>query len=254
MNVLLRPRFQVWTVVVYTLCPFQTFFLIFFCKYEVANPQRRFLFLIPPLPFLDKGFYCFAFAIEFETCAKVKLCPLKIIISRILIKRDTKLVPKLVCKEQTIKPLSKVYNQSKNSKGGIRNNKKRCGVLATSYLQIINKNVYIVKRLYYSRYYCQTSLVDECTSCIQKVHSSIYKVHSSTGGVRLGFCICMTSKCLRNIRGSKSHFSLTVGKYLFEVSKITLEHCSNVILLTLNKYLPIGLIILHYFTKDRGWG
>ena len=37
-----------------------------------------------------------------------------------------------------------------------------------------------------------------------------------------------------------------VGKYLFKVSKITLDqrldgHCSNVILLTLNRYLPLGL-------------
>ena len=36
-----------------------------------------------------------------------------------------------------------------------------------------------------------------------------------------------------------------MGKYLFKVSKITLEQrpsgrCSNVILLTLNKYLPTG--------------
>ena len=43
--------------------------------------------------------------------------------------------------------------------------------------------------------------------------------------------------------------TIPVGKYLFKVSKITLEQrpsgrCSNVILLTLNRYLPTGIILI----------
>ena len=45
---------------------------------------------------------------------------------------------------------------------------------------------------------------------------------------------------------SKQQFP--VGKYLFKVSKITLEQrsierCSNVILMNLNRYLPTGVIL-----------
>ena len=42
---------------------------------------------------------------------------------------------------------------------------------------------------------------------------------------------------------------IPVGKYLFKVNKITLEQrsierCSNVILLTLNRYLPAGMPVM----------
>ena len=49
----------------------------------------------------------------------------------------------------------------------------------------------------------------------------------------------------RNCVEVNKYLSTPVGKYLFKVSKITLEQrpngrCSNVILLTLNRYLPTG--------------
>ena len=48
-----------------------------------------------------------------------------------------------------------------------------------------------------------------------------------------------------------------VGKYLFKVSKITLEQrsierCSNVILLTLNRYLPTGLYLKQKYINPPG--
>ena len=50
-------------------------------------------------------------------------------------------------------------------------------------------------------------------------------------------------------------FYVPVGKYLFKVSKITLEQrlsgrCSKVILLTLNRYLPTG-VLLHIIQQNK---
>ena len=80
--------------------------------------------------------------------------------------------------------------------------------------------------------------------------------NSETKAVELLFIVCATILC-RTLN--------PVGKYLFKVSKITLEQrpsgrCSNAILLTLNRYLPTGklhadflLLLFFLFLGKSTW-